>query len=152
MRNALKQARILESICIVVASPLLAFSQQTSTSTAPCSPIAPYNQGMIKIRCTVASSKQADQLLENLNKFLQNQNEPSKQIEEQQARDACSNSLAVLQATDRRVQILAKWLLPREGQEELKQIHVNLKATMLEFSNPSGVVQGQKKAAPTPKQ
>jgi len=83
-----------------------------------------------------------------MNKILENQTEPRKQIEDQRARDACSNSLAVLQATDRRVQIIGKWLLPREGQEELKQIHVNLKATMIEFAKPSDVVENQKKASP----
>jgi len=151
MRNVLSQARILESICLLLAVPLLLFSQETSKTTAPCSPIAPYNQGFIEIRCAVGSLKQADQLLEMVNKILQNQTNPEKLTEDQQARDACSNSLAVLQATDRRVQVLAKWLLPPEGQQELNQIHVNLKVKPLEFSNPSDAVQGEKTDQNKPK-
>jgi hypothetical protein len=131
-----------------VVSPLFLFPQQISNTNGSCSPISPFNQGVIEIRCTVSSPKQASELLEMMNKILENQTEPRKQIEDQRARDACSNSLAVLQATDRRVQIIGKWLLPREGQEELKQIHVNLKATMIEFAKPSDVVENQKKASP----
>ncbi len=50
--------------------PLLALAQQSSTTSGPCSPVAPNNSGAITINCSGLSAKQGDQMLKILNKIL----------------------------------------------------------------------------------
>lgn len=68
--------RTLELICVLITVPLLTFSQETSKTTAACSPIAPYNKGVITIQCTVSSDKTGKQLIEILNRIERNQLDP----------------------------------------------------------------------------
>lgn len=71
--NTLNRVKTLEIVCMLVVFPPLVFSQENSKTTAPCSPIAPYNQGIIKIECTVDSQKTANKLIEILNVVQQSQ-------------------------------------------------------------------------------
>jgi hypothetical protein len=68
-----KQIKVLELVFVLVAFPALMFSEQTSTTTAPCSPIAPYNHGVIEIQCKVDSAKTGKQLVEILNRIKESQ-------------------------------------------------------------------------------
>jgi hypothetical protein len=56
--------------------PLLALSQQTSTTTGPCSPVAPNNTGTITIHCGGISPKLGNQLVAILNRIAKNQLDP----------------------------------------------------------------------------
>ncbi len=56
--------------------PLLASSQQTSTTTGPCSPVAPNNTGTITIQCGGLSPKLGNQLVAILNRIAKNQLDP----------------------------------------------------------------------------
>lgn len=49
--------------------PMITSAQQTSTTSGPCSPIAPNNSGTITIQCGGISSKLANQLLEMMNRI-----------------------------------------------------------------------------------
>lgn len=68
-----RQVRVRELLCLLITSPVLIFSQQASKTTAPCSPIAPYNYGVIEIQCKVDSAKAGKQLVEILNRIKESQ-------------------------------------------------------------------------------
>ncbi len=55
----------------------LALAQQSATTSAPCSPIAPENTGTITINCPGMSKEQGQKMLAILNKIVANQLEPS---------------------------------------------------------------------------
>jgi len=149
MRN-LRRARILETLCALLAFPLY-LVPQTSNTVGACSPISPYNQGLLQIQCTVGSEKEAERLLETMNKILANQTNPQKLVEDQQARDACGNSLAAIQAANQKIDILAKYLLTSQGRDEIGKVHVNLRVHMMEFTNTSDAVKSQKASESSPK-
>jgi hypothetical protein len=54
----------------------LALAQQSATTSAPCSPIAPDNTGTITINCPGMSKEQGQKMLAILNKILANQLDP----------------------------------------------------------------------------
>ncbi|MFZ0271397.1 MAG: hypothetical protein WB524_20190 [Acidobacteriaceae bacterium] len=63
-------------IAVVLASAPFALAQQSAITSAPCSPIAPDNTGVITIKCTGLTPDQAKALAgvpAFLNKILQNQ-------------------------------------------------------------------------------
>lgn len=68
-----KRLRVLELICVLITSATLMFSQQISKTTAPCSPLAPYNKGIIEIQCKVDSARAGKQLIEILNRIKESQ-------------------------------------------------------------------------------
>jgi Skp family chaperone for outer membrane proteins len=54
----------------------LTFAQQSATTSAPCSPIAPENTGTITINCPGMSKEQGQKMLAILNKIQANQLDP----------------------------------------------------------------------------
>jgi hypothetical protein len=63
--------------------PSLALAQQSATTSAPCSPIAPDNTGTITIKCTGLTPDQAKSLVgipSLINKILQGQKEATAEI------------------------------------------------------------------------
>jgi hypothetical protein len=59
-----------------VLVPTFVFAQQTSTTSGPCSPIAPNNSGTITIQCGGISTKLGNQLVVILNRIAKNQLDP----------------------------------------------------------------------------
>jgi hypothetical protein len=55
----------------------LALAQQSSTTSGPCSPIAPNNTGTIRIDCQGVSAKLGSQLVEILNRIANRQLDPN---------------------------------------------------------------------------
>ena len=64
------------STCVLLLLPALVSAQQVSTTSGPCSPIAPGNSGTITIQCAGISSKLGNQLLAILNRIAKNQLDP----------------------------------------------------------------------------
>lgn len=54
----------------------IAFAQQSASTSAPCSPIAPNNKGSITINCPGMSKEQGRKMIAILNKILANQLDP----------------------------------------------------------------------------
>lgn len=54
----------------------LALAQQSATTSAPCSPITPYNTGSITINCPGMSQERSRKMLAILNRILANQLDP----------------------------------------------------------------------------
>ena len=73
MREKQRRIRVHDVVCILIAIPLPLFCQQSSATKAPCSPIAPYNKGIINIQCKVESGKDGKQLVEILNRIKESQ-------------------------------------------------------------------------------
>jgi hypothetical protein len=63
----------MRRFAIVLFFSSLALAQQSSTTSAPCSPIAPENTGTITINCPGLSKEQGQKMLTILNKILTNQ-------------------------------------------------------------------------------
>jgi hypothetical protein len=76
MTKKSNRIRLRELICILITSPALVFCQQTSKTTAPCSPIAPNNTGIFKIQCPGISDKLGHQLIDILNRIREKQLDP----------------------------------------------------------------------------
>src|ERR1700687_2482479 len=62
---------------IVLFLSSLGLAQQSATTSAPCSPIAPDNTGTITINCSGISKEQGRKMLAILNKVLANQLDPN---------------------------------------------------------------------------
>jgi len=64
-------------LAVFLFFPSFAFAQQTASTSAPCSPIAPANTGSITINCPGISKEQGQKMLAILNKILANQLDPN---------------------------------------------------------------------------
>jgi hypothetical protein len=62
---------------LAILLPMFASAQQTSTTSGPCSPIAPNNSGTITIQCDGIASKLGNQLVAILNRIAKNQLDPN---------------------------------------------------------------------------
>jgi hypothetical protein len=71
-----KWTRVREFICVLITFPALLFSQQTSKTSGPCSPIAPNNTGIFMIQCRGISDKLGHQLIKILNRIEEKQLDP----------------------------------------------------------------------------
>ncbi len=64
-------------LVVVLLLSSCGFAQQSSTTSGPCSPIAPNNSGSITINCPGMSKEQGKKMIDILNKILKNQIDPS---------------------------------------------------------------------------
>jgi len=100
--------------------PCLLFAQQSSTS-GPCSPIAPNNSGSVTINCPGLSKQEGDQMLKILNKILGDQLDPeavmTKLDEIQKGVNEIKQAHAPRRLSEQQKTILRAVLLPFKGEK-----------------------------------